>query len=156
MPIVSACSCPTEHISEYLDVALQPLVRLLPTDIKLSTHAFNLIEGIHHQNQNFEPKYVFTMAVTSLYTCIPHSGGLKALQYFLNKRSTLHPPTDMLYRRAKFVLTKNAFTFRDDIFFSDEWCSDGSQLLMSIFMGHFEQKLLQQYSKPVSARDVQR
>ena len=88
------------------------------------------------------------MDVTALYTWIPHSGGPKALQYFLNKHSTLHPATDTLYRRAELVLTKNAFSFCDEIFSRDEWCSDGSQLIMSIFIGHFEQKLLQQYSKP--------
>ena len=36
-PIVSACSCLTEHISEYLDVFLQPLVQSLPTFLKDST-----------------------------------------------------------------------------------------------------------------------
>ena len=92
-PLVSACSCPTEHISEYLDVVLQPLVQSLPTDIKHSTHALNLIKDIN-LNQNFEPKYLFTMDVTSLCTCIPHSDGLKALQYFLNKHTTFYPPSD--------------------------------------------------------------
>ena len=51
-PIVSACSCPTEHISEYLDAVQQPLVQSLPTYIKDSTHALNLIEDIN-QTPNF-------------------------------------------------------------------------------------------------------
>ena len=76
-PIVSACSCPTEYISEYLDAVLQPLVQSLPTYIKDSIHALNLIEDIN-QTPNFEPKYLFTMDVTSLYTFIPHSDGLRA------------------------------------------------------------------------------
>ena len=66
-PIVSACSCPTEHISEYLDAVLQPLVQSLPTYIKDSTHALNLILDIY-QTPHFEPKYLFTMDITSLYT----------------------------------------------------------------------------------------
>ena len=78
-PVVSACSCPTEHISEYLDAVLQPLVQSLPTHIKDSTYALNLIED--NQNPNFELKYLFTMDVTSLYTCIPHLDGLKALHF---------------------------------------------------------------------------
>ena len=36
-PIISACSCPLEQISEYSDVVLQPLVRSLPTDIKTAS-----------------------------------------------------------------------------------------------------------------------
>ena len=51
-PIVSACSCPTEHISEYLDAVLQPPMQSLPTYIKDSTHALNLIEDIN-QTPNF-------------------------------------------------------------------------------------------------------
>ena len=70
-PVVSACSCPTEHISEYL--------QSLPTYIKDSTYALNLIED--NQNPNFELKHLFTMDVTSLYTCIPHLDGLKALHF---------------------------------------------------------------------------
>ena len=58
-PIVSTCSCPTEHISEYLDAVLQPLVQSLPTYIKDSTHALDLIEDIN-QTPNFEPRYLFT------------------------------------------------------------------------------------------------
>ena len=135
---------------EYLDVALQPLVQPLPTDIKFNTHAFSLTEGIHQQNQNFEPKYLFTTDVPSLYTCIPHSGGLKALQYFLNKHSALHPPTDTLYRRAKFVLTKNAFSFRDEIFSEMSGVAMGPSC-SCLSLWETEQKLLQQYSKPVSA-----
>ena len=109
-PIVSACSCPTEHISEYLDAVLQPLVHSLPTYVKDSTHALNLIEDIN-QNQNFEPKYFFTMDITSLYTCISHNDGLKALKHFLNKRATPDPPTDALIRLAELVLNKNNFFF---------------------------------------------
>ena len=77
---MSACSCPTEHISEYLDAVQQPLVQSLPTYIKDSTHALNLIEDIN-QTPNFEPKYLFTMDLTSLFTYIPHSAGLKALKH---------------------------------------------------------------------------
>ena len=38
--------------------------------------------------------YLFTMDVTSLYTCIPHADWLTALKHFLNKRESLHPPTE--------------------------------------------------------------
>ena len=38
-PIVSACSCPTELISSYLDRIMTPIVKSLPSYIKDSTHA---------------------------------------------------------------------------------------------------------------------
>ena len=107
---MSACSCPIERISEYLDAVLQPLVQSLLTYVKDSTHALNLIEDIN-PNPNFEPNYLFTMDVTSLYTCIFHSDGLKAVKRFLNKRATQDPPTDTLIRLAELVLNKNTSSF---------------------------------------------
>ena len=38
-PIVSACSCPTELISSYLDKIMAPIVKTLPSYIKDSQHA---------------------------------------------------------------------------------------------------------------------
>ena len=38
-PIVSACSCPTELISSYLDKVMTPIVKSLPSYIKDSNHA---------------------------------------------------------------------------------------------------------------------
>ena len=58
-PIMSACSCPTEHTSAYLDTVLQSIVQSLLTYVKDSTHAL-------------------TMDVILLYSCLPHSDGLKS------------------------------------------------------------------------------
>eukprot|EP00061_Rhincodon_typus_P014130 g40966.t1 len=41
-PIVSACSCPTELISSYLESIFSPLVQALPTYIKDTNHALHL------------------------------------------------------------------------------------------------------------------
>ena len=37
---------------------------------------------------------------TRLYTVIPNEGGLRALQYYLDKREILEPPTDTLLGMA--------------------------------------------------------
>ena len=110
-PIVSACICPIEHISEYLDAVLHPLVQSLPTCVRDITHAFsalNLMKDIN-QSPDFEPKYLLTTDVTSVYTCNPHSDGLKALKHFLNKRATPDPSVNSLIRLAELVLNKNFF-----------------------------------------------
>ena len=112
---MSACRCPAEDNSEYLDAILQPLEQSLPTYVKGSTNALSLIEDID-QNPNSEPKVLFTMDVTSLCTCIPHSDGLKALKHFLNKRASPDPSADTLIRFAEQVLNKNTFSFRDEVF----------------------------------------
>ena len=73
-PIVSACSCPSENISEYLDSFLLPVVQSLPTNVKDTTHAPTIFEQINAA-QNVQPQLLFTMDVVSLYTSIPHTDG---------------------------------------------------------------------------------
>ena len=44
-PIVSACSCPTENISAYLDEGLAPFVKSLPTNVKGTSHALHIFDS---------------------------------------------------------------------------------------------------------------
>ena len=149
-PIVSACSCPTEHISLYLDSILQPLVETLPTYIKDSTHALNLIESLN--NQNIPITSLFTVDVTSLYTNIPHADGLKALSFYLEKRHSKEPPTESLIRLAELVLTLNTFSFNDTVFNQMSGVAMGTKMGPSyacLFMGYLEHQICQQYRKPL-------
>ena len=77
-PIVSACSCPTELISSYLDRIMTPIVKSLPSYIKDSTHALQIFRDFNFSGQD---KFIFTMDITSLYTVIPNSEGLQALTH---------------------------------------------------------------------------
>ena len=49
--------------------------------------------------------------VKSLYTVIPHHGGLKALKFFLDKRPDQESATSVLIRLAELVVTLNNFSF---------------------------------------------
>ena len=82
-PIVSACSCPTELISSYLDRIMTPIIKSLPSYIKDSAHALQIFRDFNFSGQD---KLIFTMDITSLYTVIPNSEGLQALKHFF--RST--------------------------------------------------------------------
>ena len=79
-PIVSACSCPTELISCYLDKIMAPIVRSLPSYIKDSQHLLQIVRDFNFLG---EDKLIFTMDITSLYTVIPNGEGLLALKHFL-------------------------------------------------------------------------
>ena len=76
-PIVSACSCPTELISSYLDKIMAPIVKTLPSYIKDSQHALEIFRDFSFLGQN---KVILTMDITSLYTVIRN--GLQALKHF--------------------------------------------------------------------------
>ena len=78
-PIVSACSCPTELISSYLDKIMAPIVKTLPSYIKDSQHALEIFRDFSFLGQN---KLIFIMDITSLYTVIPNDEGLRAPQTF--------------------------------------------------------------------------
>ena len=87
-PIVSACSCPTELVSEFVDSILQPLVKNLPSYVKDSSDALRCIENFGFtENQPLHERRLFTMDVSSLYTNIPHNEGLNAVKHFLSLSS---------------------------------------------------------------------
>ena len=82
-PIVSACSCPTSNISAYLDSVMAPLVRQLPSYVKDTNHAIQILKSFTFSGPN---RYLFTMDIKSNYTIIPNNDGLRALKYHLNLR----------------------------------------------------------------------
>ena len=77
-PIVSACSCPTELISNYLDALMLPIVQSLTTCIKDTNYALRTFNDFHFPSDS---KLLFTMDVKLLYTVIPHNEGLLTSVY---------------------------------------------------------------------------
>ena len=64
-PIVSAYSCPTDLISQYLDQIMSPSVKSLPSYIKDTNHALKTFRDFNFPGQN---KLIFTMDITPLYS----------------------------------------------------------------------------------------
>ena len=150
-PIVSACCCPTEHISKYLDTIFQPLVTSLPSYIKDSTHALNILKDIEN-NGSFVPINIMSMDVSALYTNIPHADGLRALRFYLDNRSSLDPPTDTLIRLSELVLTLNSFEFDGEFFHQISGVAMGTKMGPSyacLFMGFLEGKIFESYRGPI-------
>jgi hypothetical protein len=73
-PIVSACDCPTERISAYVDHHLRPLVEQSASYIRDSTHFLNKLQEVDIPANAI----MCTADVSSLYTNIPHTDGLYA------------------------------------------------------------------------------
>ena len=147
-PIVSAISCPTAQIASYLDRILTPINQQLPTYIKDTSHTLRLFKQFKFNGRN---RYLFTMDVKSLYTCIPHADGLKALKFFLERRPKQHPPSNTLLCLAELVLTNNAFSFNSNFYLQTSGVAMGSKLGPSyacLFVGHQEHLISNSYNGP--------
>ena len=151
-PIVSACSCPTAIISEFLDTVFQPLVANLPTYIKDTTHALQLLNDFQFPPDS-PNRFIFTMDITGLYTNIPHAEGLRAVQHFLKKSTQQIDPT-IVVRLAELVLTLNAFSFGEHHFAQTRGVAMGTKMGPSyacLFVGHLEEQIFLAYKDPLPA-----
>ncbi|XP_074608682.1 uncharacterized protein LOC141863093 [Acropora palmata] len=147
-PIVSACSCPTENISAYLDEVLAPFVKSVPTYVKDTNHALHIFDSFRFDTATPGHHFLFTMDVKSLYTVIPHDCGLQELAYFLDKRDIKEPSTSTLTRLAELVLTLNSFSFNNEFYRQLGGVAMGSKMgpnYACLFVGYVEQQIREQY-----------
>ena len=147
-PIVSACNCPTELISKFLDSVLSPIVSQLPSYVKDTSDALHTFTDFEFTGPS---NYLFSMDVKSLYTCIPHVDGLQALRYYLDRRDNCDPPTSTLLRLAELVLTLNNFTFNGKHYLQTSGVAMGTRMGPSyacLFVGFLEEKMLSNFPGP--------
>ena len=64
-PIVSACSCPTELISSYLDKVMTPIVKSLPSYIKDSNHALEIFQFLGREQNYFHHGHIIFIRCNS-------------------------------------------------------------------------------------------
>ena len=148
-PIVSACCCPTENISAYLDEVMAPFVKQLPTYVKDTNHALSIFNSFTFDESDQRPCFLFTMDVKSLYTVIPNDGGLQALAYFLDQRTVKEPSTHTLVRLAELVLTLNAFSFDNQHYRQIGGVAMGSRMgpnYACLFVGYIEERIRSTYT----------
>ncbi|CAB1324022.1 unnamed protein product [Coregonus sp. 'balchen'] len=109
-PIVSSNGSLTENISTFVDY----LAISLPTFTRDSIDYINCLKSVDHIPEN---SILCTFDVTSLYTNIPHQGGLEALKFYLSERPpNALPSTNCMVDLAELVLTSNYFLFRGYFF----------------------------------------
>ncbi|XP_059503918.1 uncharacterized protein LOC125456606 [Stegostoma tigrinum] len=147
-PIVSTCFCPTKLISTYLDSIFSPLVQELRTYVCDTTHTLHLLQNFQFPGSQH---LIFTMDIQSLYTCIPHADGLKAVRFFLSRRPNQSASTDTLIHLAKLILTLNNFSFDSSHFLQTNGVAMGICMGPSyacLFVGYVEQSLFRTYTCP--------
>ena len=146
-PIVSANSCPSERISQFVDHFIQPLVQeLLPSYLRDSSHLINLIRNLRIPTDSI----LATLDVTSLYTNIPNEEGIEAIGGYLfrYRHNSLNPTNFSLKKLLHLVLTTNNFKFDNKDFLQVGGTAVGTKLapsFASLFMGYFEEKFVYTY-----------
>ena len=104
-PRVSGCGGPTEKISQFVDLQLQPFVPEIKSYIKDSGHMINTIENLKLPTNCT----LATIDVKSLYLNIPHKEGIEAVLnrlYYNNKNSeNISTPPGTMKDLLSIVLT---------------------------------------------------
>ena len=148
-PIISACGGPTENISAFVDATLKPLVSTLPSYVRDTADFLSHIKDVHLADDHT----LLTVDVSSLYTNIPHNEGITACEERLSTRPIEEPPTWLITRLLRFILTLNFFEFNGNIYHQVSGTAMGTKMApnyANIFMGSLEQKLLNAWpTKPV-------
>jgi peptide-methionine (R)-S-oxide reductase len=138
-PIISANDCPTERISALVDHILRPYVVRITSYVKDTTHFLQILEGTKCTNNDI----LVTLDVTSLYTNIPNSQGLRAVAKTLSRHrfGEEYPSNQSVLSLLKLVLELNNFEFNDKHYLQVGGTAMGTRVAPSfanIFMSDFE------------------
>ena len=103
-PIVSSIGSLTNNISTFVDHLLKPWV------VTLSSYTRDTIDFLTKLKAITVPSecLLVTFDVSSLYTSIPHNGGIEAVNYFLRQRDPSDKPsTACISELTELVLTSD-------------------------------------------------
>ena len=82
-PVIGSVSCHTSIISEYVDYHLQPIVKQIPSYVKITSDFINKLKTVETVPDN---SCLVSLDIKSLHTNIPNSEGMKALKTFLERQ----------------------------------------------------------------------
>ena len=140
----------TTGFSLYIDHFLQPIVFQLESYVRDSTHLLELLSPYQR-----EPTYTWlSLDVCSLYTSIPHSFGLMALEQFLSNEPLINPrQASFILSATLFCLTHNYFTFNGDFFHQIQgtaMCANFAPSYANLAIGYWENNYIYR-NNPFSA-----
>ena len=141
-PIVSANGHPAEKISEFVDLHLQSHVQTLPSYLQDTTDFLKKQEALGPIPSD---ALLVSMDVTSLYTNIPHSDGIKACEEAWDERDIKDPPTQTLVKLLTLVLKCNNLGFNGQHYLQVQGTAMGTKMApayANMFMGRLEKQLL--------------
>ena len=148
-PICSSNNHPTERISEFVDHHIRKYAISLPSYVRDTQDFINKIKALGPLP---EDTLLVTMDVTSLYTSIPNQQGMDAVLDHINDDPTAPIPQRYMEKLMDLILKRNHFEFNGKLYLQTGGTAMGTRFAPSfanIFMGKFEQNLLQLYDKPI-------
>lgn len=139
-PIVSDCPSSTYRAGQLLNTFMQPASTEHPSYLKDTQDFISKITN----HPVSEHAILFTMDVESLYTNIPHEGGLEAAQdHLLNHYG--EDKTEPLMKLLELQLKNNDFTFADKTYLQVKGCAMGKSwapAYANMYMASWERKLV--------------
>ena len=113
-PIVAGPICPTRPLSNLIGILLKPFLLHVTSYVKDNLHFLS-----KYSRENYEDTLLVTFDVVNLYTNIPHTFGLEALNYWLeNHPESLHARfnKEFILECAKFILQNNNMSFNHEFY----------------------------------------
>ena len=144
-PIVSSVDSPTEKISHFIDIILQPFAQAGASYIRDMNDFLDKVRNL----QIAEDEWIFSMDVSSLYTNIPHHEGVRVIRDVLRGRTSV-PSNDNILKMLNLVLKCNCFRFNNDFYLQINGTAMGTRVAPTyaiIFMNRFEETFVYSYPK---------
>jgi len=148
-PIISGCDSPTDQLSAYVTHFITPLATMLPSHIKDTKDFLRKLQDVPPLPDG---ALLVTADVSSLYTNIPHDEGITAtMEAIRSHRHTMpdYTPPDCVFQTfLHLILQNNYFQFRQFFYLQIFGTAMGTKMAppyANIFMGKFEQDLLDNY-----------
>ena len=141
-PIVAGPICPTRPLSNLIDILLKPFLLHVKSYVK-----DNLDFLSKYSRENYEDTLLVTFDVVNLYTKLPHTFGLEALDYWLeNHPESLHARfnKEFVLECAKFILQNNNMKFNNEYYNQIKGTAMDTifaQTYATLSMGYFQIKL---------------
>ena len=133
-PIWNTIKSATNNISKWIDDQLQPLVQKLPSHLKDDNDFLCKLVELNN-NHTLPPETILvTWDVKSLYTNIPHDGGMKACDYLMRLHNFANDKRETTIQFINLVLTCSNLTFQGKHYVQQTGTAMGTRMA-PIYMG---------------------
>ena len=128
-PIVSSVGCPTERISQFVDILLRPYAQRGKSFIRDTPDFIQKVYNIILS----ENDWLVIMDVSNLYTNIPHHEGIEKVNNILQDRVNLLPSNTNIIKMLSLVLKYNVFRFDRDFYLQINGTAMGTRVAYLLY-----------------------